>query len=104
MGWVHFIKRRLGFNRAVETKDSQVKVWMRMGVIFVVSADEAKKILNSDSDALDAAMRGKKSWFFDGDSYIPDVIVQELCEELGLDYKDYKGEVNFDVSGGEQYV
>jgi len=78
-------------------KDAQISLWMRMGVTFMVSPEDAEKLLSGDSEALEAAIRSKKSWSFDGDSYIPDIIVEELCEKLGLDHEKYKGEVNFDI-------
>jgi len=101
---INSTEKQLDSNES-DIKDPQIRLWMRMGVAFVISAEEAKKLLGGDSEALEAAIRSKKSWFFDGDSYIPDVIFEGLCEELGLDHEKYKGEVNFDivnVQGGEK--
>ena len=103
MGLKGFLIKLLSSKNLFSKKQDKVKLWMRMGVTFEVNAHEARKILSGDSTALDTAMKAKGSWYFDGDSYIPDIVVEELCEELCLNHEDYKGEISFDVGRGGNY-
>jgi len=103
MRFAKLLKRLLTFCKSSKVDGPKVKLWMRMGVTFEVSAEQARKILDGDSETFDAVLDSRKSWHFDGDSYIPDIIVSELCVQLGLNYEDYKGDVNFDVWRGDSH-
>jgi hypothetical protein len=70
---------------------------MRMGVTLKVSEEQAKKILGGDQETLDSVLKNKEAWCFDGDSYIPDGIVEQVRISLGLSHADYNGEVNFEM-------
>lgn len=103
MCFIRFLKRLLSFGKTPKADEPKVRLWMRMGVTFEVSAEQAQKILVGNSEVLDAMLQNKESWYFDGDSYIPSDIVHELCQELGLDYEDYKGDIEFDVWRGDNH-
>jgi len=76
---------------------ADVRVWMRMGVTLKVSEEQAKKLLGGDQATLDEIIKTEGAWSFDGDSYIPDGIVEELRIALELNQADYRGEVNFEM-------
>jgi hypothetical protein len=76
---------------------ANVKLWMRLGTTLTVSAEQAEKILSGDFEALDAVLKTAGAWEFDGDSYIPGEIVDELRTELGLCPVKFHGDVNFDL-------
>lgn len=76
------------------------KLWMRAGVSLELTDAEVKGILGTDNagaeDIIKAALLDGR-FSFDGDSYIPDVTVDEFVKEHGLPY-DPSQEVNFDFS------
>jgi hypothetical protein len=76
------------------------KLWMRAGVSLELTDDEVQGILGTDNSGAEdivkaALLDGRFS--FDGDSYIPDVTVDEFVREHGLPYDPHQ-EVNFDFS------
>jgi len=66
---------------------------MRLGATLDVTPEQARKILSGDGAALEAVL-DSDSWRFDGDSYIPEEIVAELCKQHGLDPKEYGFDFN----------
>ena len=71
-----------------------IKLWMRLGTTLEVTAEQAKKILGGDQGTLEAVLKTKGAWRFDGDSYIPDTITDELCGLLDLNPDDYGYDFN----------
>ena len=70
---------------------ANVKIWMRLGITLDVPQEIAQKILTGDETTLLAVINDTKPnrmWYADGDSYIPDVI----AEELG-----FNGDINFEL-------
>jgi len=74
----------------------KVELWMRLGATLLVTPEQAKAILNQDQNTLECVLK-TGNWRFDGDSYIPEIIVSELVEQLGLDPKEYHGDLDFDI-------
>ena len=74
-----------------------IKLWIRLGATLEVSAEQAKKILGGDQGTLEAVLKARKAWRFDGDTYIPEPVSEELCDMLALNHDDYSGEINFDL-------
>ena len=89
-----------------------VRVWMRLGVSLNLTKEQAKMVLDGDAAPIMAVLkkprgfmglfRKKKLWYIDGDSYIPFTVAEELCEELGLNPRDYKFDIDFDLSEKER--
>lgn len=74
------------------------KLWMRLGVSFEVSEDEEKAILGGDWQTSSRALEKiiKEGRFTpDGDSYIPEVTVEEFNEKHGTGYE--VRDIDFDV-------
>ena len=74
-----------------------MQLWMRVGVTLDITEEQAKKLLLGDSDTLKSVLmpdgvwdsvKGKLPWKFDGESYIADDDIDELCERFGLNRND----------------
>jgi hypothetical protein len=86
-------------------KQCEVKLWMRLGATLEVSAEQAKKILGGDKKTLEAVLKSKRAWYFDGESYIPDEVAEEICEQLAINFDDnICGFLNFNYGEDGKYA
>ena len=75
--------------------NEQVKVWVRAGITINVSAEDAEKIIkDGDQKVLYAALEDHTKWAFDGETYMPEICVREVAEELGIELEEY-GDIDF---------
>ena len=74
-----------------------VKLWMRLGATLSVTTEQAKKILSGDFPTLKTALK-EGEWYLDGHSYIPQIIVEEFQEQLGLNPDESSFDVDFDIA------
>lgn len=84
------------------------KLWMRAGVSLMLTDEEIDEILggcegSSGQEAVVKALREGR-FTFDGDSYIPQITVEEFTKEHGLPYAAKEPEFDFDPFGGFRLV
>ena len=87
-------KRRI----AKRCPDGSEPIWLRVGGYIYATREELDQLFNEYRKGQDALMEKiiKRSFIPEGDTYIPDIVVEEFNKEHGTHYDD-RGEYGFDV-------
>lgn len=76
-------------------KEKTMTIWARLGAFITLTEEEANKILSTgDTDTLIRIIREGR-FELGGDSYIPDVAIEDLNDEHGTSYPEQ--DVYFDL-------
>jgi len=77
-------------------EDEMIEIWMRAGISMTVAPCNAKKLLEGCDKTLTDVLKSQ-SWRFDGDSYIPGVVVDELRDKLRFGSTEFNDDVSFEI-------
>lgn len=73
-----FLKRR-------KRKDTR-ELWMRVGITFYGTPEEINKLIEGGDNEIIKGMLRKGKWFFDGDCYCPEEIIEEYNRRYGTNH------------------
>ncbi len=81
----------------LEMSDWPKKLWMRMGVVMMLSDEDEKAIFSSDEEAIYQAILkviDEGRYLVDGEAYIPETAVHDFNAEYGTEYEAHDIEVS----------
>lgn len=74
-------------------------IWMRAGTQLLMHDDEVASVLGSDREKATATIKkiiSERRFCFDGESYIPQVCIEQFNAQYGTKYND-RDDVEFDI-------
>ena len=87
-------------NNVVKESNNPVSIWFRLGATLLLTKAEAKKVLTGEtwSEEIIKNAINEGRWTLDGETYIPQIVVEDTTVSAGLDIKVPENDIEFNFS------